>query len=50
MSFIEVKNVKFRYPQTKKDALGGIELSIERASTYRSSGITGAAKARSRGS
>ena len=32
MSFIEVKNVKFRYPQTKKDALGGIELSIETVS------------------
>ena len=44
MSFIEVKNVKFRYPQTKKDALGGIELSIEKGEYVSVIGHTGSGK------
>lgn len=44
MSFIEVKNVKFRYPQTKKDALGGIELSIEKGEYVSVIGHNGSGK------
>ena len=44
MSFIEVKNVKFRYPQTKKNALGGIELSIEKGEYVSVIGHNGSGK------